>query len=1272
MITYVHEALASGDTDSVFSGALGREPGEDPGAYPITIGTLSAGDNYTLNVISYDFTIGDPYLYIAKPGRTVIKRVDADGTNAVDPFVSGASGATQMATDGTFLYWSNDSSNSIGRARLDGRDTPNQSFIQTSAAPKSLAVHGDYVYWASDLGIGRALKNGTGTPDNSFVAGSGVTGVAATANGLYLTNQSSGDTASMSRVPLGGGSPSTLFAIADTVPIRPIVSGEKLYWLNNLSGSIGRATLAADGSLESGSVEESFITGASFPSSVTVGGGFIYWSHGTNIGRATLDGSSPDQTFLEGAGSRVLAATGVTDLLTVGRNNLALGATATTPDRVRNETTENASKAIDGDPTTKWVSDDDQVAQKSMTIDLGSVRTITGFTVRHAGSGGEDPARNTRDFKFLTSTDNSTFTEAHQYRGNTGDVSTHPLVSSVNARYIKFVSTHATNIIDATDPNVPNGTVRIYEIEVFGSGSGIGTGTVTSSPSGVDCGTDCALSLGARTPVTLTATPGAGSSFAGWSGACTGTGPCTLTMKPDASVNAAFTGGGGGGDTTAPTATIARADGQASPTNTSPVRFAVTFSESVTGFEADDVELTGDAGHGTPSVTGSGAAYTVSVPMNSVGTITASVKTGAAEDAAGNASTASGTASVAFTDQPPLVVNAPDAATYGDRITLSATGGRAGATTSFLTSDATTACRVSGSTLTITAGTGVCVVRAHQDPDTDSGTATVTIRKKAATVAATNKIKTYGSDNPALTATVSGALNGDTINYTLSTTAQKFSGVAGSPYSIKVNLGTNPNYSVTGVNGALTVTRKAATVTANNQSKTYGADNPVPSAIVTGTVNGDDLSYSLAHTAGKYSSVGSYAIRTTLGSNPNYAVTAADGVLNVARRAATITANDKTKVYGSDNPPLTATVVGTINGDSLAYTLSTTAQKFSGVAGSPYPINVTLGSNLNYSITTTAGKLTVTKRPATISANDKTKVYGSDNPAFTATVVGPINGDILNYTLSTTAQKFSGVTGSPYPINVALGSNPNYSITTTPGKLIVTKKAASITANNVSRNYGSSSPPLTATVSGTVNNDTLSYTLSTTATTTSGIQGNPYPITVSPGSNPNYTVTTTGAKLTIRVTCANPGPKSINGGSGSEILTGTEGNDVIFGNGGNDSIKGLGGNDLLCGGEGSDLIDGGDGSDTLEGGIGDDSIKGVAGDDSIAGNDGIDVIDGGAGNDVVNGGAGNDTLRGSDGNDKITAGDGDDGLDGGNQTDTCAGDAGTDTATSCETKTGVP
>jgi uncharacterized repeat protein (TIGR02543 family) len=72
--------------------------------------------------------------------------------------------------------------------------------------------------------------------------------------------------------------------------------------------------------------------------------------------------------------------------------------------------------------------------------------------------------------------------------------------------------------------------------------AGTGSGWVGSSPSGINCGTDCSGSYAPGTQVKLTATPSAGSAFTGWSGACGGVSNiCYVTMSKAKSVTATFT-----------------------------------------------------------------------------------------------------------------------------------------------------------------------------------------------------------------------------------------------------------------------------------------------------------------------------------------------------------------------------------------------------------------------------------------------------------------------------------------------------------------------------------------------------------------------------------------------------------------------------------------------------------------------------------------------------------------------------------------------------------
>jgi pimeloyl-ACP methyl ester carboxylesterase len=83
-----------------------------------------------------------------------------------------------------------------------------------------------------------------------------------------------------------------------------------------------------------------------------------------------------------------------------------------------------------------------------------------------------------------------------------------------------------------------NGSVATFSLTV--SIDGQGTGMVTSSPVGINCGTDCSESYAENTIVTLTASRATGSSFAGWGGSCTGSDICSITMDAAKSVTATF------------------------------------------------------------------------------------------------------------------------------------------------------------------------------------------------------------------------------------------------------------------------------------------------------------------------------------------------------------------------------------------------------------------------------------------------------------------------------------------------------------------------------------------------------------------------------------------------------------------------------------------------------------------------------------------------------------------------------------------------------------
>lgn len=256
----------------------------------------------------------------------------------------------------------------------------------------------------------------------------------------------------------------------------------------------------------------------------------------------------------------------------------------------------------------------------------------------------------------------------------------------------------------------------------------------------------------------------------------------------------------------------------------------------------------------------------------------------------------------------------------------------------------------------------------------------------------------------------------------------------------------------------------------------------------------------------------------------SYGPAMATAPLDVLKAQLTITAQNESKLYGGPVPSLTAAYAGFVNGDTPAsldtpVNLSTVATASSPVGS--YAVNANGAADANYSINFVGGTLTVTRAPLTITAQNKTKVYGSANPALTASYSGFVNGDTAASLdtpvgLTTTATSSSGV--GTYPITASGAADANYTIAHANGTLTVTPASLTIRADDKSRPVNQPNAPLTATYTGFVNGDTSSVldtpvSLSTTATQSSPVGA--YAIVASGASDANYSITHVNGTLTI-------------------------------------------------------------------------------------------------------------------------------------------------------------
>ncbi len=495
--------------------------------------------------------------------------------------------------------------------------------------------------------------------------------------------------------------------------------------------------------------------------------------------------------------------------------------------------------------------------------------------------------------------------------------------------------------------------------------------------------------------------------------------------------------------------------------------------------------------------------------------------------------------------QSALVFTLAAAGEYGSTNALSVSGGSGLGGVSFIVLSGPGEI-FDGTNLVLTAGTGEVVIQATKGGDEDYAAATTNVMMEALpaplTITADTQTKIYGAALPALTASYIGFVNGDssgslTAPPVLTTTATANSHVAGNPYAINVSSAVDANYTIFYASGTLLVLPASLTITANNESKLYGAALPTLTASYSGFVNGDipgNLTFppilTTTATAGSHASGNPYSITAGGAVDSDYVISYVAGTLAVIPAPLTIFANNQAKIYGAALPTLTASYSGLVNGDNSASltaqpALITSATAGSHVSGSPYVITAAGAADADYEINYTNGSLTVTPAPLTITADNQTTTYGAVLPTLTASYTGLVNGDMQGAlttlpTLTTTATSNSHVSGNPFNITASGAVDADYTISYVSGNLTITAAELTITANNQIMTYGWPLPTLTASYTGLVNGDlpgslTTPPTLTTTATINSHVNGSPFSITASGAIDSDYVISYVSGTLSV-------------------------------------------------------------------------------------------------------------------------------------------------------------
>src|SRR5207249_4786501 len=232
-----------------------------------------------------------------------------------------------------------------------------------------------------------------------------------------------------------------------------------------------------------------------------------------------------------------------------------------------------------------------------------------------------------------------------------------------------------------------------------------------------------------------------------------------------------------------------------------------------------------------------------------------------------------------------------------------------------------------------------------------------------------------------------------------------------------------------------------------------------------------------------------YPISATLapaGVLSNYDITYNTASFDITKKAASVTPDAKTKVYGSADPTLSGALSGFLVADGVSASYNRTA----GEAVGTYPLSATLapaGVLANYDITYNTAAFAITKKTASVMpAAGQHKTYGDADPALSGSTSGVLAADGVTASYSRAA----GETVGSYTISAALspaGVLSNYDITYNTASFEITKRAASVTpAAGQHKTYGDADPALSGSTSGFLGADGVTASYSRTAGETVG------------------------------------------------------------------------------------------------------------------------------------------------------------------------------------------
>ena len=436
----------------------------------------------------------------------------------------------------------------------------------------------------------------------------------------------------------------------------------------------------------------------------------------------------------------------------------------------------------------------------------------------------------------------------------------------------------------------------------------------------------------------------------------------------------------------------------------------------------------------------------------------------------------------------------------------------------------------------ITDGTATITVKGNDYSANPANTHTYTVTFMAETnISASDVITAYGTtkDIPVTT-------NNDqsSIEYTVADPGiakienGKIVPLKAGSTTLTLSQKASKNYTAASKTIKITVNKAQLTVTADNATRPYGSANPTFTLSYTGFVNGEtEAALAVKPTATcnatSTSPAGTYDITAAGGKSDNYSFSYKKGTLTITSSSVQISISPiGEKKYGDAAFDLQATSPN--QETPITYTVAdpTVARIDNGrvtilKAGST-TITARQAASANYGEASASTPLVIKKASLTASVNNATRRYGEENPAFSFSYKGFVNGEteaVLAVKPSASCNATAkSIVGTYDIVTTGNGSDENYDISCTSGTLTIEKALLTATVEQTTRRYGEENPTFALIYKGFANNETESVLTSLPSATCNASPVSPagkYDITVNGGNDENYEIECINSSLVI-------------------------------------------------------------------------------------------------------------------------------------------------------------